>query len=464
MQGSVFSSPKLPVCSVGAADFSLCDAKIYSRDDQCRKPLPHNHSPICISTPTPTPRPTITATITTTTTATVATMLRQLLLRSKLGQTGPVLLAPSISSLRPRIPKNVFVHCTAAAPHTAIRAYARRARIIPLAQFKSEDDDGSEMRTRHAIGQILDEDPDGAKRKTLMYIFAAFSVPLALLWQFPTRMLPPVPDPPQYRHLSDTRLTLKSWLTSPLTSLGLFAFRLRRGEYVGGLQRHFAYTPLNWMGVDPHGNKERFRWWTFATHVFSHGSLFHWIGCYMGFSVVSYMLIPLYGVNRVLLVFAAGAVGSPLVVCTLANRAHGDRIRAGKGLVEQTAALETTDKLGRVYQKEVRTMQPAPGLAKIYSPTIGSSGAFMSLLSLLAIALPSKKLSVFPLPFPLSTRVLWVCLVGFDVLGAMGKLPTGGIAHGGHLAGDMIGILCYILWLRRSPPSKMIGVGQRHWF
>ena len=133
------------------------------------------------------------------------------------------------------------------------------------------------------------------------------------------------------------------------------------------------------------------------------------------------------------------------------------RIRAGKGLVEQTVVLEVADKLGRVPQKEVKTMQPAPGLAKIYTSTIGSSGGIMSLFSLLAVALPSKKIGV------LSVRVVWGGLVAFDVLGAMGKLPTEGIAHGGHLAGDVIGILCYILWLRRTPPSKMLGFARRHW-
>ena len=183
----------------------------------------------------------------------------------------------------------------------------------------------------------------------------------------------------------------------------------------------------------------------------------------MGLNVVSLALIPLYGVKRVLLVFTAGAVGGPLIVCTLANLAHGDRIRAGKGLVEQTAVLEVTDKLGRVHQKEVKTMRPVPGLARIYTPTIGSSGALMSLFSLLAITLPLQKIGVFPLPFPLSIRVLWGGLVAFDVLGVMGKLPTEGIAHGGHLAGDVIGILCYILWLRRTPPSKMLGFARRHW-
>ena len=389
-------------------------------------------------------------------------MLRQLPLRSKFCRTSPIPLAPSISRPHLRIPKSVLLHCTAAARHTAIRAYARRARVIPLAPF--EHDAEMLARSRHrTIGQILDEDPDGVKQKTLMYIFVALSVPLTMLWQFPTRMLPPVPDPPQYRHLSDTRLTPKSWFTSPLTSLMLFAFRLRRGEYVEGLRRHFAFTQLNWIGIDSHGNNEQFRWWSLATHAFSHGSLFHWFGSYMGLNVVSLALIPLYGVKRVLLVFTAGAVGGPLIVCTLANLAHGNRIRAGKGLVERTAVLEVTDKLGRVHQKEVKTMQPAPGLARIYTPTIGSSGALMSLLTLLAITLPSKKIGVFPLPLSFSVRILWGGLVAFDVLGAMGKLPTEGIAHGGHLAGDVIGILCYILWLRRTPPSKMLGFSRRHW-
>ena len=164
----------------------------------------------------------------------------------------------------------------------------------------------------------------------------------------------------------------------------------------------------------------------------------------MGLNVVSLVLIPLYGAKRVLLVFTAGAVGGPLIVCSLANLAHGDKIRAGKGLVEQTAVLEMADKLDRVPQEEVKTMQPAPGLAKIYTPTIGSSGALMSLFSLLAVALPSKKIGVFPLPFPLSVRVAWGGLVAFDVLGAMGKLPTGRIAHGGHIAGYVLGfcVIC----------------------
>ena len=59
--------------------------------------------------------------------------------------------------------------------------------------------------------------------------------------------------------------------------------------------------------------------------------------------------------------------------------------------------------------------------------------------------MPSKKIGVFPLPFPLPVRVLWGGSVAFDVLGAMGKLPIGEIVHGKHLAGDVIGILLYSL-------------------
>ena len=140
----------------------------------------------------------------------------------------------------------------------------------------------------------------------------------------------------------------------------------------------------------------------------------------MRLNVVSLVLTPLYGpgVKRALLVFT---VGGPLIVCSLANLAHGDRIRVGKGLVEQNAMLEMANKLDRVHQKVVKTMQPAPGLAKVYTPTIGSSGALMPPFSLLAVALPSKKIGVSPQPFPLSVRVLWGGLVVSDVLGAMGS-------------------------------------------
>jgi len=388
-------------------------------------------------------------------------MLRQSLFRAAVRRTNPLLFASPNTALLLDPPKNALLR-SPLLPHS-IRAYARPLPLRRSPNVARRKDANSEEaiqaieeKERESMDELFNVDLDGKKSRTLLILFTMLALPVTILFQFPTRTLPPVPDPPELQHLSHTPLTARMWLTSPLTSLQLFSFRLRRAEYLETIRRHFSFSPLNYMGYDREGNREPWRWWTWGTYMFAHGSILHFGGCFFAMSSILPLLTPQYGVVHTLGLFAAGGVGAAAATCITESIRHGQEIREGKGTQLVTKRLKVATSTGQTIEKDVQLLSPAPGMEKVFSTNIGSSGGLMAMLTVIAIAMPATNWGLIFIPVRIPARTLFAGLVTWDTVSAFGWFPDLGIGHVGHLGGDVIGMLAYMLVFRKLPIGRML--------
>jgi len=297
-----------------------------------------------------------------------------------------------------------------------------------------------------------------------LVLFALMAAPITFAFQFPTRMLPPTPDPPHLQHLSKKPLTLGTWVSSPWQSFQLLMFRLRRGEYVQTLPKHFSFKPLNYLGLSSEPNDllklalgkggvpEQWRWWTWGTYMFAHGGIFHFGFCFVAASSLVPMFAAQYGVARSLAFFFGSGIGAAALGCQVENYLHGQDVKDGKGI--QIVQRETTMPNGT--QATVNGLTPAPGYNRMFDSNIGSSAALMAMFMTTAIAMPQSKWGLMFMPFTVGARPMVGALVAWDLAGALGYTPDMGVAHVVHLCGDIVGLLMYALWLRRLPASRLM--------
>lgn len=297
-----------------------------------------------------------------------------------------------------------------------------------------------------------------------LVLFALIAAPITFAYQFPTRILPPVPDPPEFKNLSKTPLTLGTWVSSPWQSCQLLMFRLRRGEYVVPLRKNFSFSPLNYLGISSQPNDllnlasgnggapEKWRWWTWGTYMFAHGGLFHFGFCFMAMSSLVPMFVARYGVGRTLASFFGGGIGAAALCCQIEDYLHGQDVKDGKGIhiVQRKQATPNGS------QVTVNELAPVPGYKGMFISSIGSSAGLMAMITTTAIAMPQSKWGLMFLPFTVGARPMVGALVAWDLAGALGYAPDMGVGHVGHLCGDVIGLLMYALWLRRLPVSRVM--------
>ncbi|KAF8253222.1 hypothetical protein K440DRAFT_627505, partial [Wilcoxina mikolae CBS 423.85] len=372
-------------------------------------------------------------------------MLRQTLLRAAVRRANPLFFASPNTALLLGPPKNISLRRSPLLPHS-IRAYRplRRSPKVDSQDLRSEEEIQAMVdREKEHLAALFNMDPGRKKYRNLLLIFTILAVPVTICFQFPSRSLPPVPDPPELRHLSHTPLTPKMWLTSPLISLQLFSYRLRRGEYVETIRRNFTFSTLNYMGIDREGNPERWRWWTWFTYMFAHGSFLHLGGCYVAMSSFLHLMTPQFGVVHTLGLFTAGGVGAAAVTCILGSIRYGREIRDGTGTQIDIKRLIVANSYGEMVEKDVQLLRPMPGLEGAFATNVGSSGGLMAMLTVIAIAMPQTNWSPLFIPVGIPARTLLGGLVAWDVAGAVGLLPPMGIAHVGHLGGDIVGLLAY---------------------
>lgn len=82
-------------------------------------------------------------------------------------------------------------------------------------------------------------------------------------------------------------------------------------------------------------------------------------------------------------------------------------------------------------------------------PVLGASGALFGVLLAYAIAFPHRKLIVFPIPVPISSRMFVTLYAGFELWMGFSGLAQG-VAHFAHLGGALAGYLLILYW-RHAP-------------
>lgn len=88
-------------------------------------------------------------------------------------------------------------------------------------------------------------------------------------------------------------------------------------------------------------------------------------------------------------------------------------------------------------------------------PALGASGAVLGAMVACATLRPNDPIYLFPLPFPLTLKLVALGLLAFNVFGAAHALKDGGgggIAYAIHLGGIAYGFACVRLdWIRVDP-------------
>jgi membrane associated rhomboid family serine protease len=299
-----------------------------------------------------------------------------------------------------------------------------------------------------------DNDADAKACNRLMFLFLLIAVPSTLAIQFPTRLLPPVPDPPELSYLSGKPLNLGTWIRHPWDAAQILVFRLRRGEYVKPIRDHMSFSAFNYMELPLPGQTEaeKWRWWTWGTYLFLHGSPVHLFCCTVAMHSLVRLLVPQYGVRRIVALWAGSGIGAAAITTKLEVWRHGEAVKRGEGIqVEiRQARLPTGE---RVAQKVVSV---DPVYKHMFAANLGSSAGLMGLMSVVAVTMPQTTWGLLFLPMQIPSRFIFSGLITWDLLCSLGILPEMGIAHEGHLAGAAVGMLLYAAWMRRLPVSHAL--------
>ena len=159
--------------------------------------------------------------------------------------------------------------------------------------------------------------------------------------------------------------------------------------------------------------------WTLATYALLHGGLWHlllnMLGLYMFGGDVERML----GTPRFLRFFVYCVVG-------------GGLLYAAVGL-----------------------------LRGIASPVIGASAGSLGVAAAFAVFFPNRQLYVFPIPVPLSAKVVVGFFAVFAIVGSVSPGSGDYVAHLAHLGGLAVGAL--LAWLFKRRLSGSLGGGFGGW-
>ncbi|KAA8911378.1 hypothetical protein FN846DRAFT_774106 [Sphaerosporella brunnea] len=213
-----------------------------------------------------------------------------------------------------------------------------------------------------------------------------------------------------------------------------------------------SFSAFDYLEVPLAGQQhsEKWRWWTWGTYMFLHGSPVHLLCCTVAMTSIFRLLVPAFGAARVVTAWALSGVGAAAITTHVEVYRHGDAVRRGEGtaIVLREVQLPT----GEVAVRQVLTADPA--YKAMFASNMGSSAGLMGLMSVVAIAMPQTTWGLLFLPMEVPSRTIFAGLLAFDAAGVAGVIPDLGIGHLGHLSGAAVGALLYALWLRRLPASR----------
>lgn len=99
------------------------------------------------------------------------------------------------------------------------------------------------------------------------------------------------------------------------------------------------------------------------------------------------------------------------------------------------------------------------------APVVGASAGVLGIAAAFAVFFPTRKLFVFPIPFPLSAKVVVIGYAVITLLGSVSASPRDPIAHLAHLGGLIVGFV-YAWTFRRGIHrgfGRALGGGEGGW-
>lgn len=264
---------------------------------------------------------------------------------------------------------------------------------------------------------------------------------------FPNPVLPPCADPKELQRYSNTPLS-EIRTTKPFVALQLFVFRLRRGEYRRWVSENFAYKPYNWLN-----SEQPTRWWTSVTSIFSHGGLFHFGFCAIAANSLISIICPVIGPLQTAGLFLGSGIGGILLDAGARKLLLPQNVADNpKELFVVAEAPKPHPVTGKLFM--AKQLVPKPEYESMFMNYLGSSGGLMGMLTASAILAPRSSWQLMFIPIPIRAPYMVGGLVAWDLAGALGVWKDD-IGHWGHLAGDVMGLLLYMVWLRRMPTVQI---------
>ncbi|KAF8445443.1 hypothetical protein BDZ91DRAFT_803632 [Kalaharituber pfeilii] len=231
---------------------------------------------------------------------------------------------------------------------------------------------------------------------------------------------------------------------------------------------NFTYTPNAMFPVQG----ADFRPWTAITSAFMHSSIIHLICCYVVLRTLTPDLAFKYGNKRFVgLYFAGAALGGFLqgfteYLVNPASKMTAKEVRMKLFSKHSDLPKDEKQTLARYFQKAVGS---SVALAAIegnshlnivqyftgFEILVNCKLMIFTLIGVVtALSVPHLRVSVMflPIAFPIRTAMAGLC--AFDFIGEFLYNPGFNIGHGGHLAGYAAGMLLWLLWFRRVPPTQ----------
>ncbi|KAF8416180.1 hypothetical protein EV426DRAFT_435464 [Tirmania nivea] len=204
------------------------------------------------------------------------------------------------------------------------------------------------------------------------------------------------------------------------------------------IRNNFEFSPVKLFPVD--GSTEMgygFRPWTAVTASLLHGHIFHLFACYFSLKVFTSPFILLYGTQKFLGLFFAGAG----LAATL---------YAGVERMVNPAVSMTPEQLQRVRNADPMERKE---VLRYFGPSVGSSGALVALGTIAMFVAPWVRASLLISP-PMNIRTIMSILFAFDVGGQFFFDYGLNINHGVHLGGYAAGLILYRTVVRKWPFSR----------
>jgi membrane associated rhomboid family serine protease len=168
-----------------------------------------------------------------------------------------------------------------------------------------------------------------------------------------------------------------------------------------------TYNLTYWLALWPIGH-EMFRPYQIATHMFTHGPIFHILFNMFGLYMFGRILENVWGAKRFLFFYLACGVGAAV--------AH------------------------LVVQYYTGTVSYA----------VGASGAVMGIFAAFAYLFPNTELFIMFIPFPVKAKYAVIGLAAIDLFGGVARFSTDNVAHFAHLGGALTGFILVLIWNKRN--------------
>ncbi|KAF8441835.1 hypothetical protein BGX38DRAFT_1144237 [Terfezia claveryi] len=204
------------------------------------------------------------------------------------------------------------------------------------------------------------------------------------------------------------------------------------------IHKNFEFSPVKLFPVD--GSTEMgldFRPWTAVTASLLHGHIFHLFACYFSLKVFTSPFILLYGTQKFLGLFFAGA-------------GLAATIYAGVERMVNPAVSMTPEQRQKARNADPKERKE---ILRYLGPSIGSSGALVALGTIAMFVAPWTRASILISP-PMNIRTIMPILFAFDIGGQFFFDYGLNINHGVHLGGYAAGLILYRTVVRKWSFSR----------